>query len=42
VTPLWKLALACFVIFLLFSAISAILAIFIGGGALAPHLASPP
>ncbi|MGD0318957.1 MAG: DUF981 family protein [Nitrososphaerales archaeon] len=41
-TSLWKLALACFVIFLLFSAISAILAIFIGGGALAPHLANPP
>jgi putative membrane protein len=41
-TTLWKLALACFVIFLLFSAISAILAIFIGGGALAPHLANPP
>jgi len=42
VTRFWKLALACFVIFLMFSAISAILAIFIGGGALAPHLASPP
>jgi putative membrane protein len=41
-TSLWKVALACFVIFLLFSAISAILAIFIGGGALAPHLANPP
>jgi putative membrane protein len=41
-TPIWKLALACFVVFLLFSAISAILAISIGGGALAPHLANPP
>jgi putative membrane protein len=41
-TSFWKFALACFVIFLLFSAISAILAIFIGGGALAPHLQNPP
>jgi uncharacterized membrane protein len=41
-TPIWKLALACFVVFLAFSAISAILAISIGGGALAPHLANPP
>ncbi|MDE1855409.1 MAG: DUF981 family protein [Candidatus Micrarchaeota archaeon] len=42
VTLPWKFALASFVIFLLFSAISAILAIAIGGGALAPHLANPP
>lgn len=42
VTLMWKLAFAGFVIFLLFSAASAIMALTIGGGALAPHLASPP
>ena len=42
VTLPWKLAFAGFVFFLLFSAASAILALVIGGGALAPHLASPP
>lgn len=38
----WKLAFIGFVIFLLFSATSAMIALAIGGGALAPHLASSP
>ena len=38
----WKLAFGCFVLFLLFAAASAILALAIGGGALASHLANPP
>lgn len=42
VTMRWKLAFLGFVIFLLFSAASALIALAIGGGALAPHLANPP
>jgi hypothetical protein len=38
----WKLAFLGFVIFLLFYAASALIALAIGGGALAPHLANPP
>ncbi|MCL5430519.1 MAG: DUF981 domain-containing protein [Candidatus Marsarchaeota archaeon] len=38
----WKLAHLGFLLFLLFSAASALLALAIGGGALAPHLSNPP
>ncbi len=38
----WKLAYGGFLLFLLFAAASAILALTIGGGALSSHLASPP
>ncbi len=38
----WKVAFGGFVLFLLFAAISALVALTIGGGALSPHLASPP
>ncbi|HYM38860.1 MAG TPA: DUF981 family protein [Thermoplasmata archaeon] len=38
----WKLAYSGFLLFLLFAAASAILALAIGGGALSSHLASPP
>lgn len=38
----WKAAYTGFLLFLLFAAASAILALAIGGGALSSHLASPP
>lgn len=44
-TPLtlpWKVSFGAFILFLLFAAGSAVLALAIGGGALAPHLSSPP
>lgn len=41
-TMAWKLAYSAFLLFLLFAAASAILALAIGGGALGSHLASPP